>query len=249
WTIVKDKLGDIVAWFQELPGKIGEFLSDLPGKLKEKGTQALEDLAFAVGFGVGKVLRFFIDLPGRIVDFIKELPGKLRERATEAGESFREKIVEKFEEILAFVRTLPGKIADFIRELPGKFVERVNEIRQRLLDLGKDIVFGIIDGIKNAIGGVGSALLGGLRSARDGVKRGLGIASPSKVYMEVGEDTIAGYIAGVQAKAREATVATTMALSPVAAPSASSVAPAPQRFTVDAGDELVSKLMDRIRDV
>jgi len=238
----------IVSFFRDLPGNIATFLSELPGKLREKATEALETMAFWVGFGIGKVVRFFVDLPGNIVEFLRELPGKLREKASEAGESFREKAVEVFNRALDWIKGLPGRIADFIKELPGKIRERFSEIKNDVIQLGKDIVNGVITGIRNTVGGVGSALTSGLRSALDGVKKGLGIASPSKVYMEVGEDTIEGYIVGVQSRARAAADATMSALAPATVGTSTQVAAAPAPVPVVAGDSLIAAALAAIRE-
>ena len=244
----RDDWDSIVSFFRDLPTNVATFLSELPGKLKEKATEALETLAFWVGYGIGRTIRFFAELPGRIIDFLRELPEKLRERATEAGESFREKIKEKFDQAVEWVKGLPARIADFIKELPGKIREKFEQIRNDVIQLGKDIVNGVIEGIKNTISNVGSTLLGGLRSALDGVKKGLGIASPSKVYMEVGEDTIQGYIVGVQNKARAAADATMSALAPATATTSTQVAAAPAPVPVVAGDSLIAAALRAIRE-
>jgi hypothetical protein len=68
-------------------------------------------------------------------------------------------------------------------------------------------------------------------------KKALGIASPSKVFAEIGEDTIAGYVQGVQDMAKTAGRATTDALT---VPSAASTVPAPaQRLILgfEGGDD------------
>ena len=66
--------------------------------------------------------------------------------------------------------------------------------------------------------------------------------------MEVGEDTIEGYIVGVRNKARAAADATMSALSPATATTSTQVAAAPAPVPVVAGDSLIAAALAAIRE-
>lgn len=69
-----------------------------------------------------------------------------------------------------------------------------------LLQIGKDIIKGLINGIKSMIGSVKSAVTEFAGNIPDWAKKVLGIQSPSKVMIDVGEDTGEGAIVGLENK-------------------------------------------------
>ena len=64
--------------------------------------------------------------------------------------------------------------------------------------IGRQIVQGLANGIRNAASLVVSALKGVVQSAINAAKAALGIASPSKLFMQFGEWTSEGYAIGVE---------------------------------------------------
>lgn len=66
-----------------------------------------------------------------------------------------------------------------------------------LIQLGKDIIRGIVNGIKAAPGAVRDALLGVIQSGVTTVKDFLGIRSPSLLFFEVGSNIIRGLVNGI----------------------------------------------------
>lgn len=66
--------------------------------------------------------------------------------------------------------------------------------------IGKNIIDGIIQGVKDGVGALEDAVRGAAQSALDAAKRALGISSPSKVFAdEVGVNMSAGIAQGVTA--------------------------------------------------
>ena len=128
------------AKIKQFPEKIVEFFKSLPEK---------------IGYIIGQVL-------GHIVKFAVELPGKARK----AGKDFVDALIN-------FFKTLPIKIAiwlaktiikveKFKREFPEKakeaakkflknLVDKLKEIPPKMLEIGKNIIDGIINGMSNAI--------------------------------------------------------------------------------------------------
>src|SRR5690606_34431699 len=70
--------------------------------------------------------------------------------------------------------------------------------------MGADLIAGLVRGITGAVGAVVSAVTGAVGSAIDAAKDVLGIASPSKVFAEIGDNTAQGYVQGVEAGTPEA---------------------------------------------
>ena len=66
-----------------------------------------------------------------------------------------------------------------------------------LVDMGKAMIEGLAQGIENGGAAVLSAMKGAVMGAVDGAKKALGIASPSKVFTEIGVQTGEGMEIGV----------------------------------------------------
>lgn len=70
-----------------------------------------------------------------------------------------------------------------------------------LYNVGKDIIQGMINGISTMFNGIVKAITGVVNGAIDWAKKTLGIKSPSRVFAEIGRNTILGMINGVNATA------------------------------------------------
>lgn len=103
------------------------------------------------------------------VDFFKKAWKWISDKFDEASKW----ITKKATEIGDFFGKLPGKIIDFFKDLPGKF-----------LNVGHNIVTGIINGVENAAGKLFGALGGIAKGALNAIKSALGIASPSRVFAD-----------------------------------------------------------------
>src|SRR5690606_15661276 len=91
--------------------------------------------------------------------------------------------------------------------------------------LGRDMIQGLVDGIKNMIGKVGDAVKSIADKITGGLRDFLGIRSPSRVLMEIGEYTGEGFALGlrrsleaVRREAAELAVAVTGGLSGLSVP-------------------------------
>jgi len=104
-----------------------------------------------------------------------------------------------------FLKALPGKvigwlgkILDWFEELPGKIGGFLSSIPAKMLQIGKDIVQGILDGLQWGIDKV-KQLAQKIADAIPGpIKKFLGISSPSKVMKDIGKDAITGLNVGME---------------------------------------------------
>jgi TP901 family phage tail tape measure protein len=198
FTVTIPKAIDIgLQWFRELPGKVVGFLNELPGKIGELLGKVLGHI---IKFGIDAVRWAIDEVPkfiGNIIKFYKELPGKIWEWLLAALKKLGEWAVEGLrivgswgKDLLAWAKKeLPGivnNVIGFFKSLPGK-----------LFDIGKDLVQGLWDGIKSMgkwISDKVSDFVGGIVS---GVKGVLGISSPSRIFMGIGENITTGLARGI----------------------------------------------------
>lgn len=76
---------------------------------------------------------------------------------------------------------------DYLSGLPSK-----------MLQMGTDLIMGLVHGIAGAASAVADAVTGAVGGAIDAAKKKLGIASPSKVFAEIGGFTGDGLVHGVE---------------------------------------------------
>ncbi len=90
-----------------------------------------------------------------------------------------------------------SRLLSFMRSIPSKILSSLGHLGSLLLNAGKDLIRGLINGV----GSMGSALWDACKrianKAIDGIKSFLGIASPSKVMHQIGIFTAQGFIDGI----------------------------------------------------
>lgn len=171
-TWLGEKWNEFTTWLGEVPGKIGYALGQIVGSIVLFGKEILD-----------KIHTFFTEtIPQKwdefktwistswnnLIKWAKEIPAKLHT-------FFTETIPQKFEELI-----------NYIRELPAKFVE-----------MGKNIVQGILDGITEGWKNLKKAWDNFINGFIQGFKDKLGINSPSKVFSEMGTDITDGLESGI----------------------------------------------------
>lgn len=99
-------------------------------------------------------------------------------------------------------------VMSFFRNLPGNIMDTLSGAGKWLVDIGKDMINGLIDGAGDIMGDMGSFLIDKLPGwIVEPFKKALGIDSPSKVFMEIGQDTMEGLKVGVEDTSSAATSA------------------------------------------
>lgn len=102
-----------------------------------------------------------------------------------------------------------GGFLDFFTSLPGRIMGALSGAAKWLVNIGKDIIGGLLDGLRNAGAAIGSFFLGLLPGWIVGpFKAALGIASPSKVFRGFGVNVGEGLMLGVGDKKSD--IASTM---------------------------------------
>lgn len=91
-----------------------------------------------------------------------------------------------------------GQVASDVGKGISDAVDAVGSFVGEMWSAGWNVVQGIIDGIWSNIGNVASTILSGFRGAVDTVKSFLGIASPSKLFAEIGKNTMLGMVEGIE---------------------------------------------------
>ncbi|NFL87350.1 phage tail tape measure protein [Clostridium botulinum] len=199
-------INNVVTFFSELPGKIWDFLVEVVTKLGEWGANVISWIATNVVTWITNIVNFYAELPGKIWTFLVSVVTKLGEWGNNIISWITTTVPTWIEGIVKFFTELPDKIWSWLvnvvtkvtewgsnmlttaKEGMGKVFDGIVDIFKNLpskmLDIGRNIVLGIKDGIKNAWDGM-TGWLGGLcDSFTQGVKDKFEIHSPSHIFRD-----------------------------------------------------------------
>ncbi|GGK90165.1 hypothetical protein Ppa06_58290 [Planomonospora parontospora subsp. parontospora] len=173
-------VGDLIKWVIDLAAKILAELTPVLQWVRDKIPEAWE--------WVKSKIRSAIEDIKSVINWFSELPDMLGRWMIDA----RDAVTQRFAELVDWLRGLPVAILNAIGNLGGL-----------LSGLGHDLIIGLWNGIvgmwdwfKNAIWNFFSSIM------PQWVKDALGIASPSKVFAEIGRFTMMGVSEGMLASQR-----------------------------------------------
>lgn len=88
-------------------------------------------------------------------------------------------------------------VSAWFSALPDRVRAAAGDLSMSLWSAGRDLILGFISGVKGAAQDLANAALDVARGAVSAVKGFLRIGSPSKVFAEIGADTLRGWILGI----------------------------------------------------
>ena len=219
-VVIPEKINQLVQWFTQLPERIGYAIGFAIGTL----ARWVVDLATAAAEVGPKVIdaivTFFQELPGKIWTFLTDIVTKVSTWITQTQEAAREIGTKVIQTVVTFFQELPGKIwtaltnaisrvrqwgtdliswaqtaipnvistiVSFFQQLPGK-----------MLEIGKNLLLGLADGISSAVGAVVSKVQSVCGSILSGIKDAFGIHSPSRETQEMGVMLMEGLAGGLE---------------------------------------------------
>lgn len=133
-------------------------------------------------------LQAFVDRAKAIWEGIKDLVSKAKETLTNLWQAFKDGIASIIENVKGWV---------------GDIVDGFKSAVDRVVQIGKDIVSGLWDGIKSMGTWIKDKVVGFVSNIIPGpIKDILGISSPSKVTAELGKEVSRGLALGIEAEAK-----------------------------------------------
>lgn len=157
-------------------GQIAQSLTD-PKNVK----MIVQSALYIVGAVVVALVKAIPEIGGVVVKLGTNVINLLKE----LGSSIVAKIGPWFSSVLSNIGTFVSDIFKKLGELPGKAIE-----------IGKNLIQGLIDGVKKLAGKAVDAVKDVGKKLVSGIKGVLGIHSPSKVFEQLGEYTAEGFQIG-----------------------------------------------------
>ena len=197
---------NICIWFSELPGRVWNFLVETYNNVKQWGIDTWNAAIEAGTNFITAIVEYFTQLPGRVWDFLVSCYNNIKQWATDTWNAAKQAGSNFINSVVQFFSQLPGKVWNFLsqcisrvaewaRNLANKATEAarnmvnnvtngIKSLPSKIKSIGGDIVRGLWNGISGAAGWLYNKVAGFARGILSGMKRALGIHSPSKLFRD-----------------------------------------------------------------
>lgn len=165
----------IITWFQQLPGNIASFLGGVISSVISWVGQMASNAVSAGSQFVSNVVSFVSSLPGNIASFLGGI----------------------ISNVASWVGQMASNAIDAASRFASNLIDGLASIPGQVVSIGGQIIQGMVDGVVGAAGSLIDAVGGAVGDAIDWAKGLLGIASPSKVFREIGQFAMQGAALGV----------------------------------------------------
>ena len=179
-TEINNFIEGLMQFLKELPDKIAYTLGFCIGKLIQFGANAIAWVKNDVPLIIENIVNYFKQLPDKIhawltnvITKLTEWKDNLIERGKEAGKGLQEAVVNA------------------VKELPDK-----------MLNIGRDVVNGLWEGISNGWNWLKDKVSDLAGTLLQGAKDALGIHSPSKEFAKIGKFIDEGLMLGIDDNAK-----------------------------------------------
>lgn len=213
-------VNNIVNWFKELPSKLAEQFNLIVTNVTTWGVNFYTAATSVARKVVDTIVFLYIGLPIKMATYFNMIVQNVITWGINFYTSARNGAVNAVNVIVNYMAQLPGKVKAKFNQVisaatawatsfAAKGKEGATKFATRLYDelkkipgkvkkFGKDIVDGILNGIRNAINGASNAFKSFGQGIVNGIKRGLGINSPSRLARdEIGVHIPTGIAVGV----------------------------------------------------
>lgn len=213
-------INNIANWFSQLPGRIWTWLVDSMNKVKQWGYDMGVKAGQIAAEFLTNTITYFKELPGRIWTWLCNAGNKIKQWGYDIGVKAGQIAAEFLKNTIDYFSKLPGRIwewlvntvskikawggdlwnagVDSAKQLVKSVVETVKSIPSKMLDIGKNIVEGLWQGIINAKNWFMDKVHGFFSGIVDGAKAALGIHSPARKMIPVGDYTVQGMEVGIE---------------------------------------------------
>lgn len=196
-------IGKVVDWFKQLPSKIWTWLMNTAVKIGQWGTNVYNKMKSAASKAINATVNFFKTLPSKVWNWLVNTATKIGQWGSNILAKMRSAASNAINAVVNFFKQLPGKVWTWLSNTISKIVswgsqmiakarkfasDTVNaivnffkQLPNKMLTIGKNVVQGIWNGMKNAKDWLIGKIKQFAKGITDGIKKALGINSPSVV--------------------------------------------------------------------
>ncbi|XZI53211.1 tape measure protein (plasmid) [Clostridium perfringens] len=213
-------IDNITNWFAQLPGRIWTWLVDSINKVKQWGYDMGVKAGQIAAEFLTNTITWFSQLPGRLWTWLTNAINKVKQWGYDMGVKAGQIAAEFLKNTIDYFSKLPSRIWEWLvntvskvkawgvdlwnagmdsaKQLVKSIIETVESIPGKMVDIGKRIVEGIWQGIINAKNWFMDQVHGFFSGIVDGAKAALGIHSPARKMIPVGDYAVQGMEVGIE---------------------------------------------------
>lgn len=147
---------------------------------------------------IQRVIQFFTDLKTKITESVQQAVSNFTNFFSQLPGKIATTITNMINKVINFKNQFVQKAVESARGFFDGIVNGLASLPSRMWDIGSNIVQGIKNGISNAWNNMVSWFTGLFGDLVGIAKDILGIASPSKVFKQIGEYTVEGFDEGME---------------------------------------------------
>jgi phage-related protein len=197
---IANNIGSVINSGANIIVQLVSGISNAIGKVISAGANAISSFVNAIGSGASKVIGAGVDMIVHVVTGIANNFGKMVSAGVDAIGKFISAIASGSNQMIQ-------KGADAVINFVNGVANTIRSREPQLIAAGANLGSAICEGMINGMGSLAGKVISKAESIVSGipgaVKKLLGIGSPSKVFHEIGVDTIQGLVNGLEANADE----------------------------------------------
>lgn len=148
------------------------------------------------------VSQWVSDKVNAVVTWVTDAWNNVVNWTTSAYENVKSAVLTAMVKVVTAVVEKGAEVIGWFRDLPGVIGEKLSNMASSLAQMGRDMILGLIGGIKEKAKAVVDSVKGVVDGAIDGAKKLLGIKSPSRLFRnEIGAQMGAGLVLGIESSA------------------------------------------------
>lgn len=198
WSTITGKWDETKAWFIGLWTSVKDFFVNVWNEIKSIFTGAGKDSESIIIRFYTAIFDFIKNTFNAVRNFFSEIWGRVKEVFNMSLTDIWDLIKRMFFAYVDFVINFGPNVVNAVKGIWETVNDYMGGLPSRMVQYGRDMITGLIDGIKNMAGNLVGAIKNVVSGAVTAAKNFLGIKSPSKLFEGIGMNIGAGLEQGIE---------------------------------------------------
>lgn len=142
---IPDAISNVIEWFQQLPERISEFLSNAIQSIVDWATQTAENARQAGSDFINAVVEFFSQLPYNLGVFLGTALANIVIWAVETAENARQAGSQFLQNVVDFFTQLPGNVLTFLSTTIQNVIAWAGQMKSNAIDAASTFLNNVIE--------------------------------------------------------------------------------------------------------
>lgn len=142
---IPEAISNVIEWFQQLPERISEFLSNAIQSIADWATQTAENARQAGSNFINAVVEFFSQLPYNLGVFLGTALANIVIWAVETAENARQAGSQFLQNVVEFFTQLPGNVLTFLSTTIQNVIAWAGQMKSNAIDAASTFLNNVIE--------------------------------------------------------------------------------------------------------